>query len=265
MTDIIKRNNVNVLPGGAQTFLYAHGFGCNQDMWAGITPAFKDTHTQVLFDYVGSGESDLSAWTKERYASLDGYAQDLIEVCDALDLTEGVVVIAHSVSATIAMLASIMRPALFSRLILIGPTPCFLNHPPDYRGGFERPDLEGLLELMESNYMGWASYLAPVVSGESEDAATTARLQESFCSTDPVAAKTFAQATFFADNRDDLPKVETPCLILHHANDNLVPEAVGKYLQENLKRNTYKVMDVSGHCAHMSHPHIVVDAVKQYL
>ncbi len=265
MADVIKRNNVNILPGGDQTIVYAHGFGCNQDMWADITPAFKDTYTQVLFDYVGSGNSDLSAWSKERYASLDGYADDLIDVCDALDLTEGVVVIAHSVSATIAMLASIKRPSLFSKLILIGPTPCFLNDPPAYKGGFDKPDLEGLLELMESNYMGWASYLAPVVSGEVETATTTAKLEESFCSTDPVAAKTFAQATFFADNRHDLPKVDTPCLILHHANDNLVPEEVGKYLQENLKHNTFKVMDVSGHCAHMSHPQIVIDAVKQYL
>lgn len=264
MADIIKRNNVNVLPGGDQTLVYAHGFGCNQDMWASITPAFKDTHTQVLFDYVGSGESDLSAWSKARYETLSGYAEDLIEVCDALDLNEGVV-IAHSVSATIAMLASIKRPSLFSKLILIGPTPCFLNDPPEYHGGFDKSDLEGLLELMESNYMGWASYLAPVVSGESETANTTTRLEESFCSTDPVAAKTFAQATFFADNRSDLTKVETPCLILHHANDSLVPAEVGSYLNEKLKRSTFKLMDVSGHCAHMSHPQIVIEAVEQYL
>lgn len=265
MADVIKRNNVNVLPGGEQTILYAHGFGCDQDMWADITPAFEDSYTQVLFDYVGSGRSDLSTWSKERYASLDGYAQDLIDVCDALDLTENVIVISHSVSATIAMLASIKRPSLFSELILIGPTPCFLNDPPDYHGGFEQPDLEGLLELMESNYMGWASYLAPVISGESQTATTTTRLEESFCSTDPVAAKTFAHATFFADNRSDLQKVQTPCLILHHARDNLVPQAVGKYLHENLKLSTLEIMDISGHCAHISHPQIVIDAVKQYL
>lgn len=263
MVDVIKRNNVHVKGDGKKTLMYAHGFGCNQDMWDQIVPAFDGEYKQILFDYVGSGQSDLAFWSIDRYSNLDGYAEDIIEICDALDLREDVILIGHSVSATIAMLASISRPSLFSRLILIGPTPCFLNHPPDYKGGFNKPDLEGLLELMDNNYLGWASYLAPVVSGE--DGETSNRLETSFCSTDPTAAKTFAEATFFADNRHDLQHVDVPSLIVQHARDNLVPLEIGTYLKANLKNSTLEVLDVSGHCAHISHPKLVIDAIKSYI
>lgn len=263
MVDIIKRNNVQVKGDGKKTLMYAHGFGCNQDMWDQVVPAFTEEYKQILFDYVGSGQSDLSSWSKDRYSNLNGYADDIIEICDTLDLKEDVILIGHSVSATIAMLASISRPTLFSRLILIGPTPCFLNHPPDYNGGFDKPDLEDLLELMDNNYLGWASYLAPVVSGE--DGETTNRLERSFCSTDPTAAKIFAEATFFADNRDDIQNVHVPSLIIQHARDNLVPLEIGNYLEANLKNSTLEVLDVSGHCAHMSHPNLVIDAIKSYI
>lgn len=231
-------------------------------MWADVVPALAGECQQVLFDYVGSGQSDLSAYDPVRYRELDGYAQDLIDVCDAVGLQRDVVLVAHSVSCSIGMLAAIRRPELFRQLVLVGPNPCFVNAPP-YVGGFERDDLQELLELMDRNFMGWASFLAPVVGGAS--APVGQRLQQSFCSTDPVVARQFAEATFFADHRADLPRVPTPCLILQHAQDVLAPLEVGRYLQAHLPRAELRVLDVVGHCAHMSHPQLVVDAIRSVL
>lgn len=263
--NILERNNVHLEGSEGPVLLYAHGFGCNQNMWSRITPAFASTHRQVLFDYVGSGKSDAGSFNAKRYASLDGYAQDVLDVCDALNLASGVTFVGHSVSCSIGLLASIARPQLFDRLVLLGPSPCFLNHPPDYLGGFEHEDLEGLLALMDQNYLGWANYLAPVVSGETNPGAVSGELTDSFCSTDPVMAKVFAKATFFSDNRADLPRVERPCLILQHRKDALAPLGVGDYVHGHLKGSTLKVLDVVGHCAHMSSPSLVVDAMRDYL
>ena len=263
-SNIRQRNHVREIGQNGPVILYGHGFGCNQHMWHRITGAFEDTHRQVLFDYVGSGQSDPAAFDRKRYARLDGYAQDMIEVCDALGLS-GITLVAHSVSCNIGLLASIARPDLFERLVLLGPNPCFLNHPPDYHGGFNRTDLEGLLSLMEMNYIGWANYLAPSVAGAAQGEALAGELSDSFCSTDPVAMRVFAQTTFFADNRADLPQVSRPCLILQHQEDSLVPLAVGEYLNQQLKGSTLEVMDVAGHAAHMSHPELVIDAMQRYM
>lgn len=260
--NVLQRNNVKILAGSGPTLVYAHGFGCSQDMWADVVPALAGECQQVLFDYVGSGQSDLSAYDPVRYRELDGYAQDLIDVCDAVGLQRDVVLVAHSVSCSIGMLAAIRRPELFRQLVLVGPNPCFVNVPP-YVGGFERDDLQELLELMDRNFMGWASFLAPVVGGASVPVGQ--RLQQSFCSTDPVIARQFAEATFFADHRADLPRVPTPCLILQHAQDVLAPLEVGRYLQAHLPRAELRVLDVVGHCAHMSHPQLVVDAIRSVL
>lgn len=262
---ILERNNVKVSGENGPVLLYAHGFGCNQDMWNLVTPAFASTHRQVLFDYVGSGKSDRAAFDPTRYADLQGYAQDVIEVCDALGLKDGVTFVGHSVSCSIGLLASIERPALFDRLVLLGPSPCFLNEPPDYLGGFEHEDLEGLLTLMDQNYMGWAQYLAPVVAGSSGEGAVASTLADSFCSTDPAVTRVFARATFFADNRADLPRVSRPSLILQHRKDNLAPLGVGEYLHARLPGSTLRVLDVSGHCAHLSNPALVIDAMRDYL
>lgn len=266
--DILRRNNVHVLGDSGPVLLYAHGFGCQQTMWSRITPAFADGYRQVLFDYVGSGKSDLAAFDSQRYSSLHGYAQDLLEVCDALGLHSGVTFIGHSVSCSIGLLASIARPGLFDRLVLLGPSPCFLNDPPDYQGGFEREDLQGLLELMDQNYIGWAQYLAPVVSGQAAGAPAsvpTAELTDSFCSTDPVVARVFAQTTFFADNRADLPKVTRPCLVLQHRVDALAPLSVGDYMHRHLQGSSLQILDITGHCGHMSHPAEVIAAIRNYL
>lgn len=261
---ILVRNHVHIEGNQGPVLLYAHGFGCNQTMWNRVTPAFAATHRQVLFDYVGSGQSDISAFNATRYASLQGYAQDLLEVCDALDLRQGVTFVGHSVSCSVGLLAAVARPQLFERLVLLGPSPCFLNHPPDYFGGFERDDLNDLLNLMDQNYMGWANYLAPVVAGPGDDGAVSGELTDSFCSTDPVVARVFAQATFFADNRADLPLVKPPCLVLQHRNDALTPVSVGEYVHAHLPHSTLKVLEVAGHCAHMSHPDLVVQAMHDY-
>jgi sigma-B regulation protein RsbQ len=262
--NILTRNHVHIEGAQGPVLLYAHGFGCNQTMWSRVTPAFSATHRQVLFDYVGSGQSDISAFSATRYASLQGYVQDLLEVCDALDLHQGVTFVGHSVSCTVGMLAAIARPQLFERMVLLGPSPCYLNHPPDYFGGFERDDLNDLLTLMDQNYMGWANYLAPVVAGQGNDGVVSGELTDSFCSTDPVVARVFAQATFFADNRADLPLVKPPCLVLQHRNDVLAPLGVGDYVHAHLRGSSLKVLDITGHCGHMSHPDLVVQAMRDF-
>lgn len=262
---ILSRNNVTVSGDGNTTLLFAHGFGCNQQMWGRVAPAFADTHRIVLFDYVGSGRSTLSAFDPERYSRLDGYARDVLEVCDALDLTGPVVFVGHSVSCSVGMLASLARPGLFERMVLVGPSPSFLNDPPHYQGGFEHEDLEGLVALMDQNYIGWANYLAPVVAGDAGQGEVAGELTDSFCSTDPTAARVFARATFFADNRADLPRVKVPSLILQHREDSLAPMAVGQYLHQHLQGSQLQVLDVAGHCAHMSHPELVVAAMRAYL
>lgn len=262
---ILSRNNVKVSGQGANTLVFAHGFGCNQNMWARITPAFEDSHRIVLFDYVGSGRSELSAFDVARYGRIEGYVNDVLEVCDVLALDGDVTFVGHSVSCSVGMLASIARPALFKRLVLVGPSPSFLNDPPDYLGGFEPDDLEGLLALMDQNYIGWANYMAPLVAGQAGQASVAGELTDSFCSTDPTAARVFARTSFFADNRADLPRVPVPSLILQHRDDSLAPLGVGQYMHQHLRNSRLQVLDVAGHCAHMSHPDLVIAAMRGFL
>ncbi|MEC5215740.1 sigma-B regulation protein RsbQ [Actimicrobium sp. GrIS 1.19] len=261
----LSRNNVDVIGTEGPVLLYAHGFGCNQHMWDRVAAEFRTTHRQVLFDYVGSGRSDITAFDPVKYGSLDGYVQDLLDVCDALGLKSGVTFIGHSVSCSVGIMASIARPELFDKLVLLGPNPCFVNHPPDYVGGFDKEDLEGLLALMDQNYMGWVNFLAPVVSAQSETGAVTMELADSFCSTDPLIAKTFARTTFFSDNRADLVKVSRPCLVLQHRTDSLAPVAVGDYVHAHLAGSTLQMLEVQGHCAHMSDPLLVAAAIRAFI
>ncbi|CAN5202542.1 sigma factor SigB/phosphatase RsbP regulator RsbQ [soil metagenome] len=260
---ITERNNVNVFGNGEQAMVFAHGFGCDQNMWRYITPAFEEKYKIVLFDYVGAGKSDLSAYNKSKYANLNGYAQDLLDVIQALELSN-VILVAHSVSGMIGVLACIKRPSLFSQLILVGPSARYINDD-GYVGGFERQDIEGLLETMENNYIGWASYMAPAIMKNAERPELGQELTESFCSTDPKIARSFAEATFFSDNRADLPQVETPALILQCSDDLIAPLEIGDYLHKELKGSTLKVMKATGHCPHMSHPQETIDLIKDYL
>ncbi|GGW59069.1 alpha/beta fold hydrolase [Alishewanella tabrizica] len=263
---VLQRNNVRVLGKPSDpVLLFAHGFGCNQSMWDSVASAFIGNTYQILFDYVGSGQSDLRCYQFERYANLQGYAQDVIEICDALGLERDVIFVGHSVSCSIGALAAVARPNLFREMIFLGASPCFLNDPPHYSGGFDKDDLEGLLALMNQNYVGWAEYLAPVVAGPDNNPEIAGELSNSFCSTDPVIAQHFARATFFADNRDDFAKVTVPSLILQHQDDVLASVAVGEFLHKQLKHSQLKILDVAGHAAHMSHPGLVITAIQDYL
>ena len=261
--DVLSRNNVVVSGRGSRPMLFAHGFGCDQNMWRYVAPAFENDHKVVLFDYVGSGKSDLRAYDPQRYSSLNGYADDVLEICEALDLRE-VVFVGHSVSCIIGVLAALREPDRFAHLVLIGPSPCYINDP-SYTGGFERADLEGLIELMDKNFIGWASFLAPVVMKNDDRPELTRELETSFCSTDPNMARRFAEVTFFSDNRDDLSKVRVPALVMQCSEDAIAPRAVGEYVHERLAGSTLRLMRATGHCPHMSHPDETIEVIRDYL
>ena len=233
-------------------------------MWRFVTPAFADDYRIVLFDYVGSGKSDLAAYDADRYSMLDGYASDVLDVCHALEL-RNVIFVGHSVSSMVGVLAANREPELFERLILIGPSPRYINEAPDYVGGFERSDIEGLLETMEKNYIGWANFLAPAIMKNPDHPELTSELAASFCSTDPVIARRFAEATFFADNRSDLADVEIPSLIMQCSDDMIAPNAVGEYVSRALRGSTLRVLRATGHCPHMSHPEETIAVMREYL
>jgi len=261
--DVLRRNHVNVRGSGSQPMLFAHGFGCDQNMWRFITPAFEDDYKLVLFDYVGSGKSDIKGYDPKRYASLEGYAQDILDVVKALDLHD-VIVVAHSVSAMVAALAARKEPIRFAHIIMLGPSPRYINDE-GYVGGFDRADIEGLLETMDRNYIGWANFLAPVVMKNPEHPELTTELLGSFCSTDPVIARRFAEATFLSDNREDLPSVPTPSLIVQLTDDSIAPVSVGQYMHSRMPVSTLRIMEASGHCPHMSHPEETIALIREYL
>jgi sigma-B regulation protein RsbQ len=248
---------------GTQPMMFAHGFGCDQNMWRYVTPAFEDDYKIVLFDYVGSGGSDLGAYDAERYSTLDGYAEDLLDIIRALDLRD-VILVGHSVSSMAGVVAANREPDRFAHLILVGPSPRYINDPP-YVGGFDRADIEGLLEMMDKNYIGWANFLGPAIMKNPERPDLSEELTASFCSTDPVIARRFAEATFYADNRADLPHVRVPSLILQCSEDLIAPPSVGEYLLENMPGSTLRVMKATGHCPHMSHPEETIELIREYL
>ncbi len=262
--DALTRNNVHVSGRGTQPMLFAHGFGCDQHMWRFVAPAFEPDYRVVMFDYVGSGKSDLSAYDAERYSTLGGYAQDVLDVIHALDLRD-VIFVGHSVSSMIGVLAANREPERFARLVLIGPSPRYVNDPPQYTGGFERADIEGLLETMDRNYIGWANFLAPAIMKNADRPELGAELTESFCSTDPVIARRFAEATFFADNRDDLPRVRVPALVLQCSDDMIAPDAVGDFVHAAMPASTLRRMNAIGHCPHMSAPEETIALIREYL
>lgn len=263
-SSIRKRNNVTVSGQGTQPMLFAHGFGCDQNMWRFVAPAFEADFRTILFDYVGSGDSDLSAYDPDRYGSLEGYAKDVTEVCSALDLSN-VIFVGHSVSTVIGMLAAIDTPDRFAELVMIGASPCYLNDPPEYQGGFEREDLEELLQLMDKNYIGWADYFASLLMQQADADEVVDELDRSFCSTDPHIARQFAEVTFLSDYRETLPNVPVSSLLIQCDEDIVAPPAVSRYLDDHLPNSTLTMLDAAGHCPHMSHPDVTVDAIRTYL
>ncbi|WNG40337.1 alpha/beta hydrolase [Archangium violaceum] len=262
--NILLRNNVKVMGRGTQPMLFAHGFGCDQNMWRFVAPSFEEDYRLVLFDYVGSGRSELRAYNRERYSNLNGYAQDILDICEALELKD-VIFVGHSVSGMIGLLAAIKEPKRFQRLIFVSPSPRYINDAPHYVGGFERRDIEELLGTMDKNYIGWANFLGPLVMGNPNRPELTAELTESFCSTDPIIARRFAEVTFFSDNRQDLPNLTIPSLILQCSEDLIAPRVVGDYLHRNVPRSTLRVLEAKGHCPHMSAPDETSRVIKEYL
>lgn len=261
---ILLRNNVKVLGRGTQPMLFAHGFGCDQNMWRFVAPSFAEDYRLVLFDYVGSGRSDLRAYNPDRYSNLNGYAQDILDICEVLELKD-VILVGHSVSGMIGLLAAIKEPKRFQRLIFVSPSARYINDAPGYVGGFERKDIEELLETMDKNYIGWANFLGPLVMGNPERPELTAELTESFCSTDPIIARRFAEVTFFSDNRQDLPNLTVPSLILQCSEDLIAPRVVGEYVHRNVPRSTLRLLKAKGHCPHMSAPDETSGIIKDYL
>ncbi|TGE29319.1 alpha/beta fold hydrolase [Hymenobacter metallicola] len=259
----LKRNNVTVSGAGEQAMVFVHGFGCDQHMWRLVAPAFEDRYQVVLLDLVGSGQSDLTAYNPARYSTLQAHAHDVLEVLHELHLNQ-VVLVGHSVSAMICVLAAIAEPARIARVVLVAPSPRYLNDE-GYVGGFERADIDELLEAMDSNYLGWSAGVTPLIMGNPERPELAQELNHSFCRTEPTIARHFARVTFLSDNRADLPRLRTPALILQCAQDALAPLAVGNYLHQQLPGSQLVLIETSGHCPHLSAPALTIAAIKQFL
>ncbi|HYF39548.1 MAG TPA: alpha/beta hydrolase [Gemmatimonadales bacterium] len=257
------RNNVKVFGRGTQPMIFAHGFGCDQNMWRFITPAFENDYQIVLFDHVGSGQSDLRAYNRQKYGTLDGYATDLLEIC-ATEGLKNAIFVGHSVSSMIGILAANREPERFAHLILIGPSPRYVNDEA-YLGGFGRSDIDSLLEFLDSNHMGWSSTMAPVIMGNPDRPELAAELTASFCRTDPEITRQFARVTFLSDNRRDLPGVKVPSLVLQCSDDAIAPIAVGEYVHAQLPNSRLIIMKATGHCPNLSAPEETIAAMKAYL
>ncbi|MDB5804317.1 MAG: alpha/beta hydrolase [Betaproteobacteria bacterium] len=257
-----KRNNVQVAGSGARTLMFAHGFGCDQNMWRLMAPAYEARFKTIRFDLVGSGGSDLKAYDPKKYDSLHGYADDIIEIID--EFADGpVIFIGHSVSATIGMLAAIKAPERFGPQVMVGPSPCYINDG-DYMGGFSRPDIDGLLETMDRNYLGWSSNMAPAIMGAPDQPELGVELTNSFCRTDPDIARHFARVTFLSDHRADVPKMPHPALILQCSDDLIAPQTVGRFLHQHMPESVLTVIDNVGHCPHLSAPSASARAMDDF-
>ncbi|GAA1631798.1 alpha/beta fold hydrolase [Georgenia ruanii] len=247
----------------APTMVFAHGFGCDQGMWRYVAPEFEATHRVVLFDHVGAGGSDAATFDPVRYSSLGGYAADVVEILDTLDAGP-VTFVGHSVSAMIGVLAARERPELFDRLVLVGPSPRYIDED-GYRGGFTQAEIDELLETMDDNYLGWSAHVAPLIMGRPDRPDLGAELTSSFCRMDPAIARRFARTTFLSDNRRDLPDVQTPALLVQCREDIIAPVEVGRYVHENLPASDFVMLDAVGHCPNLSAPEQLTRAMREYL
>ncbi|HYC39493.1 MAG TPA: alpha/beta hydrolase [Chitinophagaceae bacterium] len=261
--DILRRNNVIVKGNGSRPMMFAHGFGCDQNMWRYVVPAFEENFKVVLFDHVGSGKSDLSAYDPDKYAKLEGYAQDIIEIADSLRISD-IIFVGHSVSALIGMIASQLAPGLFTSLVLVGPSPSYINDG-DYIGGFTRAQIEELLESLDQNHLGWSMAMAPVIMGNPDRKELSEELANSFCSTDPEITKHFARTTFLTDKREILSGVDVPSLILQCSEDVIAPQSVGEYMHRHMKDSTLVVLKATGHCPNLSAPEETIEAIRNFL
>ena len=262
-TSAVARNNVHIYGQGDPTIIFAHGYGCDQNMWRLVAPAFQDRHRVLLFDYTGCGQSDLTQYDPERYRSMEGYAQDVLEIATELDLRRTVFV-GHSVSSMIGIIAANRQPERFAHLILIGPSPCYINDE-GYQGGFTRLQLEDLLDVLDHNHFGWSGSMAPVIMGNPERPELSDELAASFCRMRPDIASRFARVTFLSDCREELPRVRVPSLILQCSQDAIAPESVGRYVQSMIRESQLVQLKATGHCPNLSAPEETVAVIQQYL
>lgn len=260
---VIERNNVVTTGAAAKAMIFAHGFGCDQNMWRFVAPAFAEDFTTILYDQVGAGKSDLSAYDVEKYSSLDGYADDLVEIGRALGLRKAVFV-GHSVSAMIGGLASIKAPELFESLVMVGPSPRYIDDS-GYHGGFSAQQIEELLSFLADNHMGWSQAMAPVIMGNPQRPELGEELTNSFCRTDPDIARAFARATFMSDNRSDLTRIAARTLIIQCKEDVIASEAVGEYVHAHIPDSVLKVINATGHCPNLSAPDEVIAAIRAFV
>ncbi|WP_421462043.1 alpha/beta fold hydrolase [Aurantimonas sp. NFXS3] len=258
-----QRHNVTLAGTGTMSMVFAHGFGCDQNMWRFVAPAFEDQYRTVLFDHVGAGRSDLTAYDPEKYASLDGYVDDVVTLCREAGVEHGVFV-GHSVSAMIGVLAVNKAPDLFDRLIMIGPSPRYTNDG-DYVGGFTEPQIAELLDFLDSNHLGWSQAMAPIIMGNPDRPELGEELTNSFCRTDPDIAKRFARVTFLSDNRADLAHIKVPVLILQCSEDVIAPTSVGEYVHSNIPNSKLVTLDAVGHCPNLSAPNETIAAMRAFL
>jgi sigma-B regulation protein RsbQ len=263
MTARTRNNVVEHGPHDARPMVFAHGFGCDQNMWRYVWPAFAEDHRIVLFDHVGAGGSDASAFDADRYGSLQGYADDVLELCSELGLAD-VVFVGHSVSAMIGALAAAAEPERFGGLVLVGPSPRYIDDE-DYVGGFTREDIDELLESMDSNFLGWSSAIAPVIMGNEDRPALAEELSDSLCRADPEIARHFARVTFLSDNRADLPRITTPSVVLQCSEDAIAPVAVGEYVHRRLPGSRFVQLRATGHCPNLSAPEETSAAIRAFL
>lgn len=260
---VIARNNVTVRGTGDRMLVFAHGFGCDQHMWEPVANEFADDFRIVLFDYVGAGKSDLSAYDSRKYSDLSGYADDVVEIGRELGM-ENAVFIGHSVSSMIGALASVAAPEIFSDLVMVGPSPRYIDDE-GYTGGFTREQVEELLEFLADNHLGWSQAMAPAIMGNPERPELGEALTNSFCNTDPDIAREFARVTFLSDNRADLPRVPARTLVLQCREDIIAPECVGEYVHEQLPNSEYRLLDATGHCPNLSAPEAVTEAIRSFI
>jgi sigma-B regulation protein RsbQ len=260
---VLVRNNVTQFGQGERVMMFAHGFGCDQHMWEPVARQMASEYRIVLFDYVGAGKSDLSAYDPARYATLQGYADDVVEIGRALDLSDAIFV-GHSVSAMIGALASLAAPGMFSDLVMVGPSPRYIDDD-GYRGGFSSEQIDELLEFLADNHLGWSAAMAPAIVGNPDRPELGATLENSFCNTDPDIARDFARVTFRSDNRDDLSRITARTLVLQCQQDIIAPVEVGEFVHERLPNSEFKLLDATGHCPNLSAPDEVVAAIREFV
>ena len=259
----VHRNNVRVNGKGDRPIIFAHGYGCDQNMWRYVAPAFEEEFKVILFDHVGAGKSDVSYFDRTKYRTLNGYAEDVLDICNELDL-RNVTFVGHSVSSMIGVLAENREPDRFSNLVLVGPSPRYVNDGA-YVGGFERQDIDGLLDMLDSNYLGWASTMAPVIMGNADRPELSSELENSFCRTDPQIAKFFARVTFLSDNRTDLKKVRARTLVLQCSDDAIAPLSVGEFVQREISNSELVILKATGHCPNLSAPEEIITEMRKFL